>query len=262
MLHRGKSAFGRFLFVDSCRRLPPNVARGADTNDQSSMHRVLLIDDDAELTGMLSQYLTSEGFESYVAATGMDGIQAAARGGFDAIILDIMLPDTDGIKLLRRMRQADLVPIIMLSAKGSNVDRVLGLESGADDYVAKPFYPPELVARLRAIIRRRAAGGHPGESLTLAHLVISPDRREAQWRGIPLSLTVSEFNIMAALMRAGENVTTKDSISEMVLGRRRASYDRSVDVHISNLRRKLGAIGDELEIETVRGVGYRIKKSP
>jgi len=160
------------------------------------------------------------------------------------------------------MRKADRIPIIMLSAKGSNVDRVLGLESGADDYMAKPFYPPELIARLKAIIRRRPAGRHPGESLTLAHLVLNPDRREAQWRGIPLSLTVSEFNIIAALMRAGENVTTKDSLSEMVLGRRRASYDRSVDVHVSNLRRKLVAIGDELEIETVRGIGYRMKISP
>src|SRR5665213_3367291 len=155
------------------------------------MHKVLLIDDDAELTGMLSQYLTSEGFESHVAPTGKDGIQVAAQEEFDAIVLDIMLPDTDGIELLRRMRKADRIPIIMLSAKGSNVDRVRGLESGADDYMAKPFYPPELIARLKAIIRRRPAGRHPGESLTLAHLVLNPDRREAQWRGIPLSLTVS-----------------------------------------------------------------------
>jgi two-component system OmpR family response regulator len=226
------------------------------------MHRVLLIDDDAELTGMLSQYLTSEGYECHVALTGKSGIQAAAQKNFDAIILDIMLPDSNGIELLQRMRKADSVPIIMLSAKGSNVDRVLGLESGADDYVAKPFHPPELVARLKAIIRRGAAVGHPSKTLTRAHLVLNPDRREAQWRGIPLSLTLSEFNIMAALMRSKENVTTKDSLSEMVLGRRRASYDRSVDVHISNLRRKLVAIGDELEIETVRGIGYRIKISP
>jgi two-component system OmpR family response regulator len=225
------------------------------------MHRVLLIDDDAELTGMLSQYLTREGFECHVALSGKDGIRAVAQVDFDTIILDIMLPDTDGIELLRSMRKTDRVPIIMLSAKGSNVDRVLGLESGADDYIAKPFYPPELVARLKAIIRRRAMGGDPSKSLMLGHLVLIPDRREAQWRGIPLSLTVSEFNIMAALIRAGENVTTKDSLSEIVLGRRRASYDRSVDVHISNLRRKLVAIGDELEIETVRGIGYRIKSS-
>lgn len=250
------------MLVDSCPRLPPNIASGANDEDQSNMHRVLLIDDDAELTGMLSQYLASEGFEVHVALTGTDGIQAAAQGGFDAIILDIMLPDTDGIELLRRLRKADHVPIIMLSAKGTNVDRVLGLESGADDFVAKPFYPPELVARLKAIIRRRAAGDHPGENLTLAHLVLNPDKHEANWRGIPLSLTVSEFNIMAALMRAKENVTSKDSLSELVLGRRRASYDRSVDVHISNLRRKLVAIGDELEIETVRGIGYRMKISP
>lgn len=225
------------------------------------MHRVLLIDDDAELTGMLSQYLISEGFECRTALTGSDGIQTLAEGGFDAIILDIMLPDADGIDLLRRARMSDRVPIIMLSAKGSNTDRVLGLETGADDYVAKPFYPPELVARLKAIIRRRVTGDNPGESLKIAHLVLNPGKREAQWQGIPLSLTVSEFNIMAALMRAGDTVTTKDALSEMVLGRHRASYDRSVDVHISNLRRKLVAIGDELEIETVRGIGYRIKSS-
>jgi two-component system OmpR family response regulator len=223
------------------------------------MHRVLLIDDDAELTGMLSQYLTSEGFECHVALTGADGMRTAAQADFDTIVLDIMLPDVDGIELLRRLREANHVPIIMLSAKGSNVDRVLGLESGADDYVAKPFYPPELVARLKAIIRRGTRGDHPTVSLTLAHLVLNNDRREAHWRGTPLYLTVSEFNIMAALMRAGENVATKDALSEMVLGRRRASYDRSVDVHISNLRRKLVTIGGELEIETVRGIGYRMK---
>ncbi len=223
------------------------------------MHKVLLIDDDAELTSMLSQYLASEGFKSHVALTGKDGIQAAAQEEFDAIILDIMLPDTDGIELLRSMRKTDRIPIIMLSAKGSNVDRVLGLESGADDYMAKPFYPPELIARLKAIIRRHPTGHPPGKSLILAHLVLNPDRREAQWHGNSLSFTVSEFNIIAALMRAGEDVTTKDSLSEMVLGRRRASYDRSVDVHISNLRRKLAAISDELEIETVRGIGYRMK---
>jgi two-component system OmpR family response regulator len=223
------------------------------------MNRVLLIDDDVELTGMLSEYLTSEGFACHVARTGEDGIRATAQAEFDTILLDIMLPDIDGIELLRRLRKANHVPIIMLSAKGSNVDRVLGLESGADDYVAKPFYSPELVARLKAIIRRGAAGDHPTADLRLAHLVLNSDRREAQWRGIPLSLTVSEFNIMAALMRAGENVATKDALSEMVLGRRRASYDRSVDVHISNLRRKLVALGGELEIETVRGIGYRMK---
>lgn len=226
------------------------------------MHKVLLIDDDAELTSMLSQYLTSEGFKSHVALTGRDGILALAQEKFDAIILDIMLPDTDGIELLQRMRKADCIPTIMLSAKGSNVDRVLGLESGADDYMAKPFYPPELVARLKSVIRRRPAGRHASKSLTLGHLVLNPDRREAQWRRIPIALTVSEFNIIAALMRAGADVTTKDSLSEMVLGRRRVSYDRSVDVHISNLRRKLLAIGAELEIETVRGIGYRMKISP
>jgi two-component system OmpR family response regulator len=223
------------------------------------MHRVLLIDDDAELTSMLSQYLTSAGFHCQFALTGKDGLRAAAQAEFDTIVLDIMLPDIDGIELLRRLRKANQIPIIMLSAKGSNIDRVLGLESGADDYVAKPFYPPELVARLKAIIRRGAAGDHQTVSLTLAHLVLNSDRREAHWRGTPLSLTVSEFNIMAALMRAGENVATKDALSEMVLGRRRASYDRSVDVHISNLRRKLVSIGGELEIETVRGIGYRMK---
>lgn len=226
------------------------------------MQRVLLIDDDVELTGMLSQYLTREGFECQIALTGKNGIQAAAQANFDAIILDIMLPDTDGIELLHRIRKADRAPIIMLSAKGSDVDRVLGLESGADDYVAKPFYPPELVARLKAIIRRRTAVANPAELLTLAHFVLNPEKRLAQWREVPLSLTASEFNIMAALMRARENVTTKDTLSEMVLGRRRASYDRSVDVHISNLRRKLAAITQDLEIETVRGIGYRMKISP
>ena len=226
------------------------------------MHRVLLIDDDAELTSMLSQYLRSEGFHCQFALTGKDGMRAAMQAEFDTIILDIMLPDIDGIDLLRRMRKVNRVPIVMLSAKGSNVDRVLGLESGADDYLTKPFYPPELVARLKAMIRRGASERRQDENLTLAHLVLNNEKREARWREIPLLLTVSEFNIVAALMRAGDTVTTKDAISEMVLGRHRASYDRSVDVHISNLRRKLELIGDEVKIETVRGIGYRMKIAP
>ncbi len=258
MLRRGNNFGNRasLTVVSASRRMSV-----AEKQRLSNMHSVLLIDDDAELTDMLSQYLASEGFQCEVAPTGRDGILYAARAGFDAIILDIMLPDMDGIELLRQLRTSESGPIVMLSAKGSNIDRVLGLESGADDYVAKPFYPPELVARLKAIVRRRTVSGRHSEYLTLAHLVLKPDTREAQWMGAPLVLTVSEFNILAALLRAREVVTTKDALSELVLGRRRASYDRSVDVHISNLRRKLQAIGNELEIETVRGIGYRMKTS-
>lgn len=224
------------------------------------MAHVLLIDDDTVLSGMLTQYLSGEGFQSVAVVTGEDGLLAAASGGFDAVILDIMLPGLNGIEVLRRLRQVSDVPVIMLSAKGSDNDRVVGLEMGADDYVAKPYYPREMVARLRAVLRRREMK-IPGASLCMGRLVLNSSTREALWNENALTLTTSEFNILEALLRTRELVATKDALSELVLGRRRLPYDRSVDVHVSNLRKKIAAIcGEELEIETVRGIGYRIRQ--
>ncbi|WP_395397984.1 response regulator transcription factor [Novosphingobium sp. BL-8A] len=231
--------------------------------------RILLIDDDLELGAMLGEYLESEGFRVEVATDGVQGIRRALSGEHDAVILDIMLPRLNGIELLRQLRDTNDVPVIMLSARGDEVDKVIGLELGADDYVAKPCYPRELVARLRANMRRhqpreassaQTARAQTAQALTIGGLDIQVPARKAAWRTVPIELTPSEFNILMVLARAGIAVTTKDELSLRGLGRARQSYDRSVDVHVSNLRIKLEAASQgDAGIETIRGVGYRLR---
>ena len=226
------------------------------------MTDILLIDDDSELSAMLTEYLAGEGFETTTMANGQDGAIAAASGRYKVVILDVMMPGMTGIEALRKIRQTSSVPVVMLTAKGSDIDRVVGLEMGADDYIAKPYYPRELVARLRAVLRRQAQDA-PDEAKQ-SHsdeLTFSKARREASWAGVPFELTATEFNMLDALLQGGDSVTTKDDLSRTVLGRVREVYDRGVDVHISNLRRKLAtASGGKLEIETSRGIGYRLKQ--
>lgn len=224
--------------------------------------RVLLIDDDAELGSMLTEYLGAEGFSTMVVSNGEDGVEAAMSGDHDVVILDVMLPQLNGVEALRRIRQTSGIPVIMLTAKGDHVDRIVGLEMGADDYVPKPCYPRELVARLRAVLRRTEGNATPGRAqvLVLGGLRLVPAQRRAQWGDEPLDLTATEFNLLEALMRGSDRVLSKDELSEKALGRPREPYDRSVDVHVSNLRQKLFALaGEAVEIETVRGVGYRLK---
>ena len=226
--------------------------------------RVLLIDDDYQLSEMLSRYLANEGFEVAAAFSGHEGEAALAGGSYDAVILDIMLPDVHGLDLLRRIRAFSDVPVIMLTAKSDDVDRFIGLEMGADDYLAKPYFPRELLARLRARTRRDPRTATvDSDRLTFDALSLSTTRREVQWRDATLELTTTEFNMLAALMRAGKSVLTKGDLSMTVLGRRREQYDRSIDAHAGHLRRKLAAASDDrLEIETVRGIGYRLKLRP
>jgi two-component system OmpR family response regulator len=223
--------------------------------------RVLLVDDDAESIDMLREYLETEGFEVSVANNGADGLSSALNGMHDALILDVMMPRMNGIEVLRRLRRDSQVPVIMLTAKGDNVDRVVGLELGADDYVPKPYYPRELVARLRAVLRRQppAAPDTRPAKLAFDDLVAEVGARRAAAGGQAMNLTASEFDLLAALMRSGDQVATKEDLSLKVLGRVRQAYDRSIDVHISNLRQKLQAAGSRAEIETVRGLGYRLK---
>ncbi len=225
-----------------------------------SAPRILLVDDDADLSAMLREYLEREGFVVETASNGADGLDRALSERHDVVILDVMLPRLNGIEVLRRIRQSSAVPVLMLTAKGDQVDRVVGLELGADDYVAKPYYPRELVARLRAILRRgTSAGPVSTNTLSAGRLEVQVAARRAAWADRALELTASEFNILAALMRAGDDVATKDDLSLQGLGRARQSYDRSVDVHVSNLRLKLEAASDgAIAIETVRGVGYRL----
>ncbi|MEC5344329.1 response regulator transcription factor [Brenneria populi] len=225
--------------------------------------KILLVDDDVELGNMLSEYLNAEGFVTSRALTGKEGIEGAMSGEYTAIILDIMLPDMSGIDVLRQIRKNQQLPVIMLTAKGDNIDRVIGLEMGADDYMPKPCYPRELVARLRAVLRRyddRPSKEQDDSVASYGDLALNPATRSSEWRGQAFDLTASEFNLLELLLRSPERVVSKDELSEKCLGRRREAYDRSVDVHISNIRQKLSALeGNTMTIETVRSVGYRIR---
>lgn len=222
--------------------------------------RVLLVDDDAELVNLLAEYLAREGFQVTAAADGEQGVAAVADQAPDVVVLDVMLPVLNGFDVLRRIRAGSNVPVIMLTARGDEVDRIVGLELGADDYVPKPFNPRELVARIRAVLRRaRMEDGGRTTVLVVGDLELLPGAREVRRGGERVELTGTEFSILEYLARSAGGVVRKEAIFRDVLGRRAVSYDRSVDVHISSLRRKLGPLPDGGErIKTVRGVGYQL----
>ena len=223
------------------------------------MPKVLLIDDDAALTGMLTEFLRGEGFETAAAFNGTDGAAAALDPTLDAVILDVMMPDISGIETLQRIRSTSSVPVIMLTAKGAEDDRVAGLEVGADDYISKPYYARELLARLKAVLRRQR-GSQPPQYFLAGKLRLIPSKREVSFDSQTFELTTCEFDLLEALLRSRDTVATKDDLSLSVLGRRREPYDRSIDVHVSNLRRKLSVISAKtIEVETVRAVGYRLR---
>jgi two-component system, OmpR family, response regulator len=217
--------------------------------------QVLLADDDVELSAMLKEYLEREGF----AVTAVHDGEAAARlaPAYQIVVLDVMMPRLDGVEALRRIRQASHVPVIMLTARGDDVDRIVGLELGADDYVPKPCTPRELAARLRAILRRVQPRPDAGP-LSVSGIVMWPERRYVEWRGRVLDLTGTEFNVLEVLLRNAGRVVSKKELSEQALGRPMARFDRSVDVHLSSVRQKLGP-GSAL-IHTVRGIGYHLAK--
>lgn len=223
---------------------------------------ILLIDDDEAFTAMMAEYLTSEGFVCERTSDPHDGLQRALSGRFNAAVLDVMMPELDGMELLRRLRRESALPVVMLTAKGDSIDRVVGLELGADDYLPKPVYPRELVARLRAVLRRAPAeppAAAEKSEAVIGALRIAPAKRESWLNGQPLALTGTEFDLLLQLARQPDEVVTKDELSERALRRPREPYDRSVDVHISNLRQKLAAAGGGVEIETVRAIGYRLR---
>ena len=227
------------------------------------MTRVLLVDDDIELCEMLVEYLAAEGFALETVHDGERGAERALQGDYAAIVLDVMLPKLNGLDALRRIRQESHTPVLMLTAKGDDVDRIVGLELGADDYLPKPFNPRELVARLRAILRRiDAAHPHPdsqrANEIRAGDAVLRPAQRIAEWRGTVLELTSTEFNLLEALVRNAGRVVSKAELSERALGRTQQRYDRSIDMHVSNLRRKLGTLADgRSPIQTVRATGYQ-----
>ena len=223
------------------------------------MVSVLLIDDDAELTGLLAQYLEQEGFEVSVAQDGERALGRIVEARAEIVVLDIMMPKVDGIEVLRRIRAESAIPVLMLTARGDEVDRIAGLDLGADDYLAKPCSPRELAARLRAILRR--AGGPTAKAegaVTRGPLRIDAMRRTASWRGASLKLTGIEFNLLEVLSAERGRPVSRADLSIQGLGRPLAPYDRSIDVHVSSIRQKLGPLDDgRSPIVNVRGIGYQ-----
>jgi len=223
------------------------------------MHRLLLIDDDEHLGPPLAAYLRRFDFELQAALRPSDGLALLAQGGFDAVILDVMLPEMDGFEVCRRIRQSGDIPVLMLTARGELSDRVVGLELGADDYLPKPFEPRELAARLQTILRRaRPAAAVPAAAPALLHfdgLSIDTDRREVLRGGEPVELTGTEFELLLLLAREPQRVFTRDQILNRLRGRDADLYTRAVDLLISRLRRKLAPLD---AIKTLRNAGYTL----
>jgi len=212
----------------------------------------------------MAEYLAGEEVDCEWTDDPEKGLALALSGRFDAAVLDVMMPKLDGLELLRRLRRHNALPVLMLSARGEGIDRVGGLELGADDYLPKPCYPRELLARLHAVLRRAQTPDPRAQEETerrVGALTISLARRECLVGERSLDLTASEFSFLDQLSRNPGHVLSKDELSERVLRRAREPYDRSVDTHISNLRQKLGAAGAGCTIETVRSIGYRLKAS-
>ena len=227
------------------------------------MSRILVVDDDVDLCELLAKYLRREGFEFEMVHNGEDGVTRAGSGNFALIILDVMLPNMSGFEVLSQIRSRSQTPVLMLTARGDDVDRIVGLEMGADDYLPKPFNPRELVARIRAILRRsKVESDSPSASQIPERLVIGDVDLDKSTRvvvrsGESLALTAVEFDLLEALMRAAGRIMTREELVKAILGRDLTPYDRSIDTHVSNLRRKLGHyVGGVERIKTVRGVGY------
>lgn len=223
------------------------------------MSKVLLIDDDVELVGMFREYLEQEGFQACAVHDGEAGAAEALCGQYAIAILDVMMPRMNGLETLRRIRAGSRLPILMLTARGDDTDRIVGLELGADDYVTKPCSPRELTARIRAILRRTHGAEQDGAPLTVGKLTLWPQQRRAAWAGASLELTSTEFNLLEVLARHAGRAVSKNLLSEQGLGRPMARFDRNIDVHLSSLRRKLGTLSDGRScLQTVYRLGYQL----
>jgi two-component system, OmpR family, response regulator CpxR len=226
------------------------------------MQRALVVGDDVELCELLAQYLKPEGYDLEAVASGEQGVGRALSGEHALVVLDVMLPGMQGFEVLRQIRAQSHIPVLMLTARGDDLDRILGLEMGADDYLPKPFSPRELAARIRAILRRvnpqppELAWQVP-EPILLGDLALDNGAWVVRRGGEPLSLTTVEFELLEVLLRAAGRVVTREVLVRDVLGRDFSPFDRSIDVHVSNLRKKLGPHPDGSErIKGVRGFGY------
>ncbi|MEJ2532235.1 MAG: response regulator transcription factor [Halioglobus sp.] len=220
---------------------------------------ILIIDDDRELCALLAEFLQLEGFATEAVHDGAEAVGQLQRRRYDAIVLDIMLPGLQGLEVLRRTREFSQVPILMLTARGEETDRIVGLEMGADDYLPKPCNPRELAARLRAVLRR-SRGGSDGDlnaERVVGRTRINPAERSAAYGDVELALTSAEFNVLQVLLSRAGHAVDKETLSREALGRPLSAYDRSIDVHVSKIRKKLAALGGENLIVSVRGIGYQ-----
>lgn len=224
------------------------------------MTSVLLVDDDVELAEMLGDYLAQDGFLVSTLHDGLSGVEAALSGNFAIVVLDVMMPGLSGIEVLRRIRASSAMPVVMLTAKGDDMDRIVGLELGADDYVPKPCQPRELAARVRAILRRTVPVVEPASApIIIGELCIRPGQRSVEWAGAVVDVTSTEFNLLEVLARHAGRPVSKNELSEQALGRPLVRFDRSIDVHLSSIRHKLGLLPDGRScIQTVYRQGYQL----
>jgi two-component system response regulator CpxR len=231
----------------------------------SKVDRILVIDDDVELCSLVGEYLEPEGFQIEAVHDGNRGLERALNGDHLLVVLDVMLPGMNGFDVLRRIRNTSRIPVLLLTARGEDVDRIVGLEIGADDYLPKPFNPRELVARIRAILRRTQNGEKGGERLEdqipevvqVGDIELDPATRIVRQNGKPIELTSVEFNLLHVLMREAGRVVTREHLVDAVLSRKFSPFDRSIDMHVSKVRKKLGDSDNGSDhIKTVRGVGY------
>jgi DNA-binding response OmpR family regulator len=225
-----------------------------------TVEEILLIDDDVELCGMLTEYLGRYGFHVRTVHRGDAGLKAALERSYALVLLDVMLPGLDGFEVLKRIRAESPVSVLLLTARGEDVDRIVGLEIGADDYLSKPFNPRELLARIRAILRRSQSAAPQTEQnlLRVEGLELNRAARTVTDEGKKIELTDVEFALLETLMRAPGKLVAREEISESVLGRKFHPFDRSLDMHVSRLRRKLGERGGEERVKTIRGMGYQL----
>jgi len=224
------------------------------------MDGVLVIDDDVELCGLVSEYLGGEGFTVECVHDGKRGLEHALRGNHLLVVLDVMLPGMNGFEVLRHLREKSHIPVLLLTARGEDVDRIVGLEIGADDYLPKPFNPRELVARIRAILRRTKNGDRfasPPQIVRVGDIELDPATRTVRQAGSLIELTSVEFNLLEVLLREAGRVVSRERLVNAVLSRKFSPFDRSIDMHVSKVRKKLGdSEGAPEHIKTIRGVGY------
>ena len=222
------------------------------------MDSILIVDDDVELCSLVGEYLQAEGFQVEAVHDGELGLERALAGQHLLVVLDVMLPKMNGFDVLRRLRNTSRIPVLLLTARGEDVDRIVGLEIGADDYLPKPFNPRELVARIRAVLRRtKTAEGSPGDTLRVGGIELNPATRTVLQDGKRVDLTSVEFNLLQVLLQEAGQVVSRERLVDSVLGRKFSPFDRSIDMHVSKVRKKLGDADDGADyIKTVRGVGY------